>query len=71
MIGWKVPLPHAEIPGYITLALKYGTTKAQIENIQRSALPRTFDTANYGRHFKVLLWAEEFQMEYALQALVL
>ena len=70
-IKWKVPLPQAVIPPSITLALKYGSTKIQVENIKRSALPKTFDATSYGRHFKTLLWAEEYQMEYAVQVLVL
>ena len=66
-----VPLPHAEIPAHITFALKYGTTRVQVENIKNSALPGTFDAATYGRHFKTLLWVEEFQMEYVVRILVL
>lgn len=66
-IRWVVPLPQAEIPAHITLALKYGSTKVQVENIERSALPRTLDATTYGRHFKALLWVEEFQMEYVTQ----
>ena len=71
MIPWKVPLPQAVIPPHITLVLKSGSTKAQVENIKRSALPKSFEAATYGRHFKALLWAEESQMEYAMQVLVL
>ncbi|KAF9648689.1 P-loop containing nucleoside triphosphate hydrolase protein [Thelephora ganbajun] len=66
-ITWRVLLPQAEIPAHIILALKYGSTKVQIESIKRSALPRTFEAATYGRHFKTLLWAEEFQMENDLE----
>ena len=66
-----VSLPPAEIPPHIAFALKYGTTKVQVENIKSSALPRTFNAATYGRHFKALLWVEEFQMEYAVRILAL
>ena len=70
-IKWKVDLPHATIPLHIALLLKHGATKVQVENIKRSALPKSFDAAAYGRHFKVLLWAEEFQMECVLHVFVL
>jgi len=71
VIRWVVPLPHAEIPTHISLALKHGSTRVQVENIKNTALPRSFDAATYGRHFKTLLWVEEFQMEYAVRILVL
>lgn len=66
-IRWVVSLPQAAIPAHITSALKFGATKDQVENIKRSALPQTFDATTYGRHFKTLLWVEEFQMECIIQ----
>ena len=66
-IRWVVPLPQAGIPTHITSALKFGATKDQVENIKRSALPQILDATTYGRHFKTLLWVEEFQMECLIQ----
>lgn len=55
------------IPPHIARILESGSTKAQVENTKRSALPMSFDAATYGRHFKTLLWVEECQMEYAMR----
>ena len=58
-------LPLALIPSLVARTLSSGSKKEIIERMQKVYLPRVLDSAGYGKHFKHLLWAEEFQMECA------
>lgn len=62
-IPWVVPLPFAGIPAHVASSLSYGTKDDQVVAIRATSLPQVFDSKTYGRHFKTLIWAEEYQME--------
>lgn len=62
-VPYVVPLPHAQIPDGLSNSLSTGSTSEIIGRIRRVHLPHTLDSETYGRHFKALLWIEEFRME--------
>lgn len=63
-IPYVVKLPLALIPDYITKILSTsGSLANTIRNFKSSVLPRVLQDATYGRHFKGLLWAEEYRSE--------
>ncbi|KAK1226909.1 hypothetical protein PQX77_010078 [Marasmius sp. AFHP31] len=56
-------LAHASIPKPLASILESGgTTREIIEQMELTHLPQVFDSAGYGKFFKHLLWAEEYQM---------
>ena len=57
-------LPKALIPSYISSALKDGGSITNIiAQFRSSILPRSLEDVTYGRHFKALLWTEEYRSE--------
>lgn len=63
-IRYVVPLPHNFIPDYYRRVLSTGGSVSNIVKQFRTMLmPRTFENTTYGRHFKALLWAEEYRSE--------
>jgi len=57
-------LPRAEIPKPLLSVLSGSETVAQqIAHIRRVFIPQILNSDTYGRHFKHLLWIEEFKME--------
>ncbi|KAL0572130.1 hypothetical protein V5O48_009828 [Marasmius crinis-equi] len=60
-------LPPALIPSLVVRTLSSGTTKEIIARMQKVYLPQLLNSDGYGKHFKHLLWAEEFQMERDLE----
>jgi len=62
-INWVVTLPEAGVPDYIPSALERGVRTEQIQRVQRILLPRVLNEETYGKHWKTLLWVEEFQMK--------
>ena len=66
-IPYVVSLPHANIPGPLSSALSTSSSSDIISRIRRVFLPLVLDSETYGRHFKNLLWIEEFRMEYAFR----
>ncbi|KAJ7150890.1 P-loop containing nucleoside triphosphate hydrolase protein [Mycena crocata] len=67
VVPYIVPLPKALIPTNVASALATGTTANIVANIRRLFLPPILDSKTYGRHFKHLLWIEEFRMERDLE----
>jgi len=63
VIPWKVSLPHAEIPRHVSAILSRGSLVDIIKNVRTVFLPRVLNSDSYARHFKHLLWFEEFRME--------
>ncbi|KAH9943568.1 P-loop containing nucleoside triphosphate hydrolase protein [Amylocystis lapponica] len=66
-IPYTGTLPRASIPQNISLALSNGSTFRVVRQFRDTFLPSRLDGATYGRHFKALLWAEEYRMERDMQ----
>lgn len=66
VIPWVVALPQAFVPKDLYRILSSGPVGQVIKEVRRAFLPRELIADTYGRHFKSLLWCEEFRMEYAL-----
>lgn len=62
-IPYVVTLPWAEIPRNLAASLWTGSLSEVIGRVRRGFLPPTWDSHTYGRHFKSLLWVEEYRME--------
>ncbi|KAK7047873.1 hypothetical protein VNI00_006201 [Paramarasmius palmivorus] len=63
-------LPRAKIPIHVERALGgSGSTKEIVEHLQKIYLPKILNGESYGKHFKHLLWAEEFQMDLSVPGL--
>ncbi|KAG5351366.1 hypothetical protein C0989_006827 [Termitomyces sp. Mn162] len=62
-VPYVVPLPRASIPNALATTLTTGSRDVKITRIRTVFLPKEFNTSNYDRHFKHLLWIEEHQME--------
>ncbi|KAJ3980519.1 P-loop containing nucleoside triphosphate hydrolase protein [Lentinula detonsa] len=60
-------LPLALIPGHLSGTLSTGSTKDILSRLQRVYLPSVLNSETYSKHFKHLLWTEEFQMDQDLQ----
>ncbi|KAG7085878.1 hypothetical protein E1B28_003411 [Marasmius oreades] len=56
-------LPRAKIPGPLANDLSSGTTREIIDKMRSVYLPLVFDSTGYGKHFKHIIWAEEYQMD--------
>jgi helicase MOV-10 len=70
-VPYVFKLPKALIPKSLLSAL--GTTRSSSEGVKRMKdvfLPSTLNGETYARHFKHLLWIEEFQMECVLLILI-
>lgn len=65
-ITYVSTLPKADIPGHLLSALAVSsgpsTSEENIQSVQRAFLPKIFDAESHGRHFKTLLWIEEYKM---------
>ncbi|KAK7439801.1 hypothetical protein VKT23_017376 [Stygiomarasmius scandens] len=66
-IPYKGRLTLAPIPKYLSELLETGSTKDIIQNLRNLYLPAVVNSETYSRHFKHLLWTEEFQMERDLE----
>ncbi|KAJ3714461.1 P-loop containing nucleoside triphosphate hydrolase protein [Lentinula raphanica] len=60
-------LTIAPIPPNLFNTLSSGSTKEIIARLQRMYLPPVLNSETYSKHFKHLLWTEEFQMERDLE----
>jgi len=61
---YVVPLPKANIPTHLhnILAGSETTTKV-LATVRKVFMPQVLNSDTYGRHFKHLLWVEEFKSE--------
>ncbi|KAJ7484319.1 P-loop containing nucleoside triphosphate hydrolase protein [Mycena latifolia] len=66
-VPYIAPLPKAPIPNNLAAALSTGSTPTIVANLRRLYLPPILDSNTYARHFKHLLWIEEFRMERDLE----
>ncbi|KAK7046911.1 Rna helicase [Favolaschia claudopus] len=66
-VPYVAPLPKATIPPYLVPVLSTGSTTSIIDNLRRLYLPPVVDSNTYARHYKFLLWIEEFRMERDLE----
>ncbi|KAF5356561.1 hypothetical protein D9758_008259 [Tetrapyrgos nigripes] len=60
-------LTWASIPKPLYDHLAAGSTKEVVDNLQKMYLPPVVNSSTYSKHFKHLMWAEEFQMERDLE----
>ncbi|KAJ3904549.1 P-loop containing nucleoside triphosphate hydrolase protein [Lentinula edodes] len=60
-------LPLATIPGHLSSTLSTGSTKEVLARLRRMYLPSVLDSETYSKHFKHLIWVEEFQMDRDLE----
>ena len=64
VIRYVVTLPHNHIPDYYRKILSTGGSLFNIvRQFRTSLMPQIFQDITYGRHFKALLWAEEYRSE--------
>ncbi|KAJ7255409.1 P-loop containing nucleoside triphosphate hydrolase protein [Mycena rebaudengoi] len=66
-VPYIVPLPKAPIPNGLAATLSTGASAAITSTVRRVYLPEVLDSNTYARHFKHLLWIEEFRMERDLE----
>lgn len=65
-IRYVISLPKATIPTHLHNILASSETTAKVVSTVRQVfMPQDFNSDTYGRHFKQLLWVEEFKSEYA------
>jgi helicase MOV-10 len=62
-IKYVVALDKAEIPKNLSDALSTGSTSDVVGRVRRMFLPQAWGSSTYGRHFKYLIWIEEYRME--------
>ncbi|KAF5389777.1 hypothetical protein D9757_006011 [Collybiopsis confluens] len=60
-------LTFANIPRNLETTLATGSTKEIIDRVRRLFLPSVLTSQTYAKHFKHLVWAEEFQMDRDLE----
>ncbi|KAJ7199239.1 P-loop containing nucleoside triphosphate hydrolase protein, partial [Mycena pura] len=65
-VPYVTRLPKALIPNGLASALSRGKAASIVANIRKLFLPPVLDSSAYARHFKHLLWIEEFRMEHDL-----
>ncbi|KAF9457917.1 P-loop containing nucleoside triphosphate hydrolase protein [Collybia nuda] len=63
VIPYAFKLPAANIPKPLLSTLSHGSVSEMIRNVRRMFLPSVLDSDSYARHFKHLLWIEEFRMD--------
>jgi helicase MOV-10 len=62
-IKYVVKLGKSEIPKNLSDVLSTGSTSDVVGRVRRMFLPPAWDNTTYGRHFKHLIWIEEYRME--------
>ena len=63
-IPYKTKLPQSYIPDRMLPLLSSRTSIANtVAQLRDSFLPREFNNETYGRHYKTLLWADEYRSE--------
>ncbi|KAF9226240.1 P-loop containing nucleoside triphosphate hydrolase protein [Gyrodon lividus] len=68
VIPYVVKLPPVTAPPSLVAVLSESSTvKGMTEQLRRIFLPKTFDASTYARHFKTLIWVEEFHSERDLE----
>ncbi|KAF8156820.1 RNA helicase [Crassisporium funariophilum] len=67
-IRYISPLPRANIPTNLQTNLSSSESTSKITaRIKKLFMPANLDSTSYSRHFKHLLWVEEFKMEQDLE----
>lgn len=62
-VKYAVVLPTAAIPGHLFSALSNSDSAKKINHdVRRIFMPKQLNSDTYARHFKHLLWIEEFKM---------
>jgi helicase MOV-10 len=62
-IPYVVKLARSDIPIKLSAALSTGSTSDIIGRVRRMFLPNAWESSTYSRHFKHLIWIEEYKME--------
>jgi helicase MOV-10 len=62
-IPYVFKLPQANIPKLLLATLANGSVSETVKRVRKVFLPSVLDSETYARHFKHLLWIEEFRME--------
>jgi helicase MOV-10 len=69
-IRYVVSLPKATIPTHLHNILASSETMAKVvSTVRKVFMPQDFNSDTYGRHFKQLLWVEEFKSEYVFRTM--
>lgn len=63
VIPYVFKLPQANIPKPLLSTLSNGSVSETVKSVRRMFLPSVLNSDSYARHFKHLLWVEEFRME--------
>lgn len=69
-IPYVVKLPQAGIPKNLSETLSTGSSTDIIGRVRRIFLPKTWDCTTYSRHFKNLIWIEEYRMESVVRLII-
>ncbi len=63
-IPYKIKLPHSPIPDrMLPLLSNKGSIADTVTQLRDAFLPEQLNSSTYGRHYKTLLWAEEYRSE--------
>lgn len=66
-VNYVLPLPRAAMPKHLldllSVAEQGGSLKQLNGDVRKIFMPNVLNSATYARHFKCLLWAEEFRTE--------
>lgn len=62
-IPYVFKLPEAPIPKALLSTLSNGSVSEMVNRVRKVYLPAVLNSDTYPRHFKHLLWVEEFRME--------
>lgn len=60
-VPYVVKLPKFDIPKNLHATLATGSVPETVRRLREMFLPPTIEGASYGRHFRHLIWAEEFK----------
>lgn len=62
-VPWVISLPQSKIPGPLERTLGTGSVGQVISTVRDAFLPAVLNSDSYGRHFKNLVWCEEYRAE--------
>ncbi|KAK0204308.1 P-loop containing nucleoside triphosphate hydrolase protein [Desarmillaria ectypa] len=66
-VPYVVKLPKSNIPKNLHASLATGSVQEIVKRLRETFLPPTIEGASYGRHFRHLIWAEEFKSSQDLE----
>ncbi|KAK0191915.1 RNA helicase [Armillaria mellea] len=66
-VPYVVKLPKFDIPKNLHATLATGSVPETVRRLREMFLPPTIEGASYGRHFRHLIWAEEYKSSLDLE----